>query len=478
MRFGWSTGLILLGLILPPFLVVLGCQPAARYNPDLASALENQPKGPEPIPDDYAWLPPLPNSRDIPILFLDAVTNADEWNKLEKFWNWVPLPGTGQSTIHFGLPPLQAVSALVLTEQVKTVIKIKVPLGLPNPAKLIPAANPPTLLKWSLGRRLFFDKSLLSPGRELACASCHNPKEGFTENGPVLRVKMKAPSLINCAFNQTQFWDGRVTYLEEVVQRSLEDERPGVKPDPQDDVRHAWKGIVGRLRGSSGDYPEVFRTVFGTYPTQDNVAKALATYLRTILSANSLHDKAERERQGKQMEAKHYEKWLTPETARALERPLTPSSASQLIFQGYQLFHGKARCSLCHPAPLFTNHDFHNAGVRESADAPETSGRIVIVPIGVKDQRLEGAFKTPALRGLLQTSPFMHDGSLRTLDAVIKYFNTGLEGGRHLDPLLRMSDGLERGRSLGLGEEEVRALVLFLKALDGEPVDPLIAAGP
>jgi cytochrome c peroxidase len=471
MRRPTRFGLVVLGLLLTPFLVFSGCQPAARYNPELPSGLSSLPKGPEPIQPDYAWMPPSLSPKDIPILFIDA-TNSEDWTKLEKFWNWVPPLGTGQPMILLGQSPLGALSALVLTSPV---IKIKVPLGLPNPTKYIPAANPPTLLKWSLGRKLFFDKSLL--GRDLACADCHNPKEGFTENRGALG-EMKAPSLINCVYNKTQFWDGRVTYLEEVVQRSLEDERPGVKSGVEDDKRHAWKGIVGRLRGK-GKYVDLFLTAFETDPTQDNVAKALATYLRTILSGNSLHDKADRERQGKELEAKHYEKFLDDKTVKTLEpTPLTPGEASRLIFQGYQLFHGKARCHLCHPAPLYTNHDFHNVGVEESSKSPATSGRIVQVPIGVKEQRLEGAFKTPTLRHLPRTYPYMHDGSLPNLAAVVRYFNTGLGGHLHLDPLLQMPGVADRGRNLQLSPEEVRALALFLKALDGESVDPLIAAEP
>src|SRR5205085_9656839 len=127
----------------------------------------------------------------------------------------------------------------------------KVPRALPNPAdprlQLIPASNRPTLGKWELGKRLFFDKSILRGKDQIACATCHIPGEGYTERAPrAMNGPYNTLSLINCVYNKHQFWDGRATFLEEVIQRTLEDERPSPNRLPEQ-VHHVWSGVVERL---------------------------------------------------------------------------------------------------------------------------------------------------------------------------------------------------------------------------------------
>src|SRR5262249_40467220 len=153
----------------------------------------------------------------------------------------------------------------------------------------------PTLEKWLLGRRLFFDRELLRSGG--GCTLCHQPDQAFTTLADVKleQPRMRTLSLVNCVYNKQQFWDGRADALEQVLQRDLQDEqlpqgRLTGAQSPQ--VRHVWGGVVQRLVGDP-DYVERFRDAFGIEkPTQDAVAKALATYLRTILSGNSLYDRA------------------------------------------------------------------------------------------------------------------------------------------------------------------------------------------
>jgi len=423
--------------------------------------------------------------KDIPIKFV--ASSSPEWAKLPGFWSIAPHPVAGQQTVHLGQSALGALAALLLAEQLDIAITIKVPLGLPEPT--YPSANPPTYLKWALGKRLFFDRSWLVQDERIACATCHNPAEGFTERRSKPQgADMNAPSLLNCAYNRHQFWDGRVQELEQVLQHDLADEEPLpalVPVDQRPSYRHVWNRIVHRLEKNEA-YRARFARTFGTRPTQDNVAKALATYLRTILAGNSVYDRALREakhREASDPSAEDYEHVLDPPAVKALRGGLTkPAEAAAELVRGQRLFFGRAGCVPCHPAPLFTDHDFHNIGVRESGSVVNRTktgsetGRFAEVPLGLKEKRLIGAFRTPSLRNLPQTPPYFHDGSSGLLDGVVNYFNKELEFQAFLDPLLLGSP--TAARRLDLEDKEVRALAVFLRALDGEPVPAVIAEPP
>jgi cytochrome c peroxidase len=470
-------------------LIVLGmagCQPAERYGP---VKFAHSPESPEEtsrtakVPGFYAWMPPAPRL-DLPIKFV--VSTSKEWSDLPGFWSITPHPVAGQPTVHLNQSPLGAATALLLAGQMDIAISIKVPLGLPEPT--FPRANPPTYLKWDLGKRLFFDKHWLVQGDVLACATCHNPDEGFTQHRPLpVHGDRNALSLINCVYNRHQFWDGRVKELEQTIQRDLADEAPLPAELPLEQrpaYRHAWNGIAHRLEKNDA-YRARFKKVFGTRPTQDNVAKALATYLRTILSGNSVYDRARQEasRRGEaDLKAAHFEAVLDARAVQALGGKLTSAAeAATLLVRGHQLFHGTARCVTCHPGPLFTDHDFHNVGIRESNSlvnvrSGEETGRVGQVPAGLKERRLIGAFRTPTLRALPRTWPYFHDGSTRFLESVVEYFNKEIELQSFLDPELLESPGSVR--HLGLTGNDIRALAVFLSALDGEPVAPVIADPP
>jgi cytochrome c peroxidase len=476
-------GIYSIFLILP----AAGCQPAVQYGPgQVVQAVrpsEETPPAKSKVPGIYAWLPPA-GRMDIPIKFMPPA--AKEWHGLAAYWSITPHPVAGQATVHLAQSGLGAPAALLLAGQVDLTISIKVPLGLPAPT--YPRANPPTYLKWDLGRRLFFDRSWLTRDDHLACATCHNPEEGFTEHRPTpVQGDLNALSLINCVYNRHQFWDGRVTELEQVIQRDLADEGPLPSLLPLEQrpaYRHAWNGIVHRLE-KSDSYRHRFQKVFGTRPTQDNVAKALATYLRTILSGNSIYDRAKQEavqRGDTELKAAHFEVILDAAAVKALGGALgTPGDAAAALARGHQLFHGRAGCAQCHPGPLFTDHDFHNVGVRESSSlvnlrSGDETGRFVQVPIGLKEKRLIGAFRTPTLRALPRTAPYFHDGSSGLLDGVVAYFNKGLEAQAFLDPLFLNPDGSLR--RLNLDGNEIRDVAVFLRALDGEPVPPIVAGPP
>ncbi|MCI0455608.1 MAG: hypothetical protein L0Z62_01345 [Gemmataceae bacterium] len=468
--------------------VLAGCERARRYPPQPQLTLERPPEPTRPPTphSSYAWLegkPPL----DVAIRFTHADTHPAEWKQLPRFWNY---HWGGSGTTHLGLPPLQALAALRLALE-REEIRIKVPLGLPDPTPHVPASNPPTYLKWKLGKRLFFDKGLLAGTSKYvsySCSSCHNPAQGFTVHLAVAHnSRRNPPSLINCVYNRSQFWDGRVATLEEVIQRRLEDEAPPLKEpvgDERPEDRHVFFGVVNRL-DHLPDYVQEFERAFGTRPSQHTVAQALATYMRTILSGNSTYDRARAEqarRGGKELEARDFTAVLDPEALKAIAGSgLNVAAAGRELMKGHDLFHGKARCAGCHSGPLFTDHDFHNVGIGESGERHNRlsglqTGRFGHLPPGLKDRRYIGAFKTPTLRALPRTWPYLHDGKMPQLEGVIGYFNSRVEGGEanpFLAPQLR--DGAEKVRRLNLEAPEVRALELFLRSLDGDPVDTVVA---
>jgi cytochrome c peroxidase len=468
-------------------LALAGCVQAVRYPAAKPSSdAPAVPKVNEPLPPHWAWLPPSDDRMfDAPIEFVPS--SSPRWAKLPKFWNADPSPETGIGTIWVGLPPLQAVVALGMTEQMQ-VFRIKVPAGLPDPTPLIPEANAPTYAKWRLGRHLFFAPILHSAGKTYACADCHRPDHGFADDTSLsVNGKVNVPSLINAVYNRHQFWNGRATALEEIVVRSLEDERPAAD-DPKRqpaEITHIWGGLVTELAAKPG-YRTAFEGVFGiSQPTQDAIAKALATYMRTLLSGDSLYDRAEARRQADKapvLTADHVLPLLNDAVLKRLGNgTLSKADAAWQIAHGYKLFHGKAKCAACHPGPLFTDHDFHNIGVYAPDSIPlldAPTGRITTVPIGLKETRLVGAYKTPTLRNLPRTGPYFHNGKRHTLEAVVKLYDHEIRPSPYLAAALRDPHSGDREQNLHLSAAEMDRLVLFLESLDGTPLDLIVGARP
>lgn len=458
---------------------------------------------------------PLPSEKgrlafkdDQPIVFLTFNKNRDEWLKLPGFWNRstekVRDPDTGR-----------------MVE--RGIVKIKVPLGLTQPPP-IPVENPPTVAKWALGKRLYFDTVLSSDGN-VSCASCHNPLQGFTTNTRVSTgIKsqlggMNGPTVLNSAYNALQFWDGRAA--------SLEDQAQGPVQNPVemfDGNGHAWEKAVARVR-RKGDYMQRFQEVFGTAPTRDGIAKAIATYERTVLIGNSIVDRAEVamadrvENEGSgnyKVSAKDYETVLKQAFK---ERDVNALKALGLdagkdagqipeiarsINNGRVLFFDKARCNACHVGENFTDNTFHNlgVGVKDGKLPASALGRFGSQPTGHKNPEHIGAFKTPTLRGLLSTAPYMHDGSEDTLEKVVDFYDRGGNANEFLDRKMRDDRAetnyrisqldktpyngpefklFDDGRrvvvplKLNLTPAEKKDLVLFLRALQGDPVDRSVA---
>jgi cytochrome c peroxidase len=470
-------------LLLPLVLLALpaGCQPAGRYTERLPAAV-SEPAA--PLDPGLQWLDPNTTLQagDVPLLFVHPAADRAEWERLPRFWNvpLVSLPPAAGAVL--GPSPYTTDVPLVTGP---LVIKLKVPLGLDDPRGYVHPANPPTLNKWQLGRRLFFDPGYLDPAGKQSCAGCHDPGRGYTDGTTAHPGSFNAPALINCLYNRHQFWDGRAVYLEEVVQRTLEDERSPSRPGP---FRHVWHGVITRLRDDAG-YCKDFRRFFGCDPTQDAVGRALATYLRTLLSGNSVHDRAVQSRDrrgGKDLEASDYAAVLDPAALKSLGRADADKTAvAAQLFRGYQLFAGRdprhqTNCIACHGGHRFTDDHFHNIGVGWTPDyrRGRETGRFVTAPVGHKDGLLIGAFRTPSLRALPRTAPYMHDGSVSTLEKVVEFFNSGRHWNEFLAPELRNERDPAAMRKLNLGPVDVEALVLFLRALDGDEVDPYLLMPP
>ncbi len=465
------------------------------------------------LPND-AWV--MSFAKQVPIQFVVRSKAMGEWNQLPTFWNEgfkekVRDPRTGQ-------------------EVERSVVKIKVPLGLTQDVP-VPDENPITVAKFVLGKKLYFDPILSTDGK-VSCATCHDPAKGFTDQLPVStgikgqKGGMSAPTVMNSAYQVMQFWDGRAGSLEEQAQGPVQNPVEMYDDNFGPAEVHAWPQAVERLR-KNPMYVQAFKEVFGTLPTRDATAKAIACYERLVLVGNSVHDRAEllmRARvaeEGKAtflVEAVDYEAALQEAIAKKETKLLislglseasdaaTIKDTSNRIKNGHTLFFNKARCNTCHAGDNFTDNLFHNlgVGVKEGVVPSIAFGRFAAMPTGHKRPDFVGAFKTPTLRGLLSTAPYLHDGSETTLEAVVDFYDRGGNANEFLDVKMRDIDKEQEYARLGeaafkakyknikvsiygdvkkpiiplelnLTPQEKKDLVIFLKALQGDLVDPMVA---
>jgi cytochrome c peroxidase len=304
-----------------------------------------------------------------------------------------------------------------------TPYRFQVPIGLEEPP--VPDDNPMTVEKVELGRQIYFDKRLSADGK-IACATCHDPAKGWAESAPVStgirgqKGARNAPTILNSAYGYFQFWDGRA--------KTLEEQALGPIQNPIE-MGETLDGVVKRLNAVPG-YRAQFQKVFGTDVTAEGIAKAVAAFERTVLTGDSPFDR--------------YEK--------GDKAALSPAAA-----RGYELFRGKANCTSCHVGFNLSDSLFHNLGVGMDKKEPDL-GRYAVT----KDDKDRGAFKTPILRDLTRTAPYMHDGSEPTLESVIELYVRGGNKSPWLDPKMT---------PLTLTAGEKADLVAFLKALDGRPVE-------
>ncbi|HWC99234.1 MAG TPA: cytochrome c peroxidase [Candidatus Sulfopaludibacter sp.] len=295
------------------------------------------------------------------------------------------------------------------------------PLGLPPLSW--PRTNPYSAAKVELGRYLYFDRRL-SADESVSCASCHAPEHAFTDGAPVstgIRFQKggrSAPTVINRAYSLAQFWDGRAATLEEQAKG------PMANPIEMGNTHDA---IVSRLKTVAG-YRPLFAKAFGSDDIDiDRVAMAIASFERTVLSGNA-----------------PYDRYVNGD-----KKALTVAQS-----RGMKIFFDTAKCDKCHEGANFTLNAYANLGI--GSDKPDADvGRFAVT----KDARDWGAFKTPTLRDISRTAPYMHDGSLKTLDEVVDFYDKGGKPNRNLDASIK---------PLHLTPGQKADLVAFLKALDGE----------
>jgi len=304
-----------------------------------------------------------------------------------------------------------AVSIVIFGTMSSGLEAVAEPPGLPPLA--YPSDNLPTPEKISLGKQLYFD-GRLSADNKVSCASCHDPAKGFS-NGEQFATGVEgkkggrnSPTVINAAYQKYQFWDGRA--------KSLEEQALGPIQNPIE-MNMTLDAVVTKLNAIQG-YKEQFQKVFGTDVTSEGIAKAIAAYERTVLSGDAPYDRF---------------------------KAGDKTALSDAAQRGMKLFFGKANCAACHAGPNFTDNGFHNIGLSGNDE-----GRIVVTKVtGDK-----GAFKTPTLREIAKTGPYMHDGSLKTLEDVVAQYVKGGTPNPQLD---------EEIYPLKLSAEEIADLVTFLK---------------
>ncbi len=294
---------------------------------------------------------------------------------------------------------------------------VEPPYGLPQqPAAPGPA---PTPAIFALGERLFADP-ILSIDRTVSCQSCHPPATGFASPEPRpagvqgRRARSHAPTLFNRGYGEAMRWDGGSRDLNTFVLEPIAD---------PDEMGFSVAGAVERLR-QDAHYGPAFEAAFADGATAPNLATALATFVRGIVRGDAPVDRFQRG----QPDA------LTPEQR-----------------AGLWIFESKGGCWRCHPPPLFTDERFHNTGVGVVDGAPRPGRQA-----HTGDPADAGRFKTPTLRGIGLTAPYMHDGSLATLEDVVSFYGRGGHPNANLDPQLR---------PVALTAGEQASLAAFLRSL-------------
>ena len=309
--------------------------------------------------------------------------------------------------------------------QAQMEFRLDLPLGLERESLVLPEDNPLTREKVELGKLLFFDKRL-SANNTIACSICHKPTLAFTDGQPVSTGIHRqqggrgAPTAINRAFSSAQFWDGRAATLEE--------QSVGPFTNPVEHGFANYDELVAKVNSIAG-YQPLFEQAFGpSAMTVELIGKAIASFQRTLLSGNSAYDQF---------------------GVGGNEMALSANAQN-----GFRVFVGKGQCLRCHFGFNFTDERFHNLGVdwdKEHIDV----GRFGVT----KKPRDLGAFKTPTLREVARTAPYMHDGRFATLRQVVEFYNQGGIPNPHLDPVIK---------PLNLTDPEKEDLVKFLHALNGE----------
>lgn len=304
------------------------------------------------------------------------------------------------------------------------------PLEIPQPTD-----NRLTKEKIQLGKFLFFDKRL-SSNNSISCATCHHPSRGWTDLVPVTKAvgidgsvgPRNSPTILNTAYQNRQFWDGRVRTLEEQALGPIQEEV---------EMKMPLKELIIKLNAIEG-YVKLFNKA---YPNQGlnktTLAKALASFERTIVSGEAPFDK-----------------YILGDT----------SAISQDAKDGFELFKNKANCAECHDGFNFSDGSFHNIGLNAGELKGKELGRY-----NVKNRASwYGVMKTPTLRDVTKSYPYFHDGSVQTLEEATDICS---KGGRHSDGVKNKSRSMKDRK---LTKEEQKKIVQFMKTLTSPDMDIII----
>ena len=377
----------------------------------------------------------------LPVLALALLTLADGQHSVSGRTDDRAVPGT---------LPLEELLERLARPDAHEPLTLEAPLGLSAEAvNRSPEPLTPALV--DLGQQLYFDKRLSRDGT-VSCATCHDPAKGWADAAPVStgihgqKGGRSAPTIINRSLGRTQFWDGRAATVEE--------QALGPIANPVE-MGFTLEEAVERLAGIEG-YRVQFEAVFGRPVQAEDLGRAIGAFERTILSGASKND--------------HYEAALPffdyelegdeePEFLERMERALDLEATHRMSLaaeRGRELYFGKAACSQCHVGADLTDEDFHNIGIGyDEAGEAQDLGRVAVTG----DPAHTGAFRTPTLRNIALTAPYMHDGSLATLMEVVEHYDRGGTPNAHLS---------EKMFPLELTEQERQDLVTFLEeALTG-----------
>lgn len=293
------------------------------------------------------------------------------------------------------------------------------------PEMKVPADDALTAEKAALGKQLFFDKRLSKDG-SASCETCHVPEKGWTDGKP-LSAKVggamntrHSPTMLNVGYNELFYWDGRAETLEKNVEAAWKGQLGGVPAD------------VAVALGKVPGYEVQFQTLFDQSATPENIVKALASFVRTIRTEEAPWDRHE----------KGDKKAVGDDAAR-----------------GFELFRNKAGCAGCHAPPLYTDNGFHDVGIGFDKPQPDVGrGKIS------KNEKENGAFKTPHLRSVTTHAPYFHDGRAATIEEAVDYMLSG--GIKDKNPNLDV-----RMKPVKLSAKERKDLLAFVKSLEA-PATP------
>lgn len=295
------------------------------------------------------------------------------------------------------------------------------------PPATFPSDNQFSVQRAELGKNLFFD-ARLSGSKKLSCFSCHNPKLAWTDGKETaighegMVLKRNSPPVVNSVYNTSFFWDGRA--------KSLEEQAKGVMNNPNE--FHSTPESIAETVNSVSSYKTKFKEAYGIdKATIDDVAKAIATYERTVVTKSQ----------------SPFDKFISGQK----------TAMSDSAIRGMHLFRTTGRCINCHNGANFSDNKFHNLSLTYEGSDKEDLGLYNIT----KNPDDWGKFKTPSLRNISTTGPYMHNGVFLTVTKVLSLYNDGMHGkDPHKSPIIR---------PIGFSDQELLDLEEFLNALS-EPV--------